>query len=138
MSKPRYDWWPYVKGIIRRYPELCEQYAGLHSAGGTANYSGMPSAHGGGRSTEMVALRELPSTSQREYEAVRRALETTARYRNGKARLRMVSMVFWSGNEKMTLAGVAMRLHYSKERVTQWHGEFIRLVASNFGLMDED
>ena len=23
MSTPRYDWWPYVKGMIRRYPELC-------------------------------------------------------------------------------------------------------------------
>ena len=27
MSTPRYDWWPYVKGMIRRYPELCRQEA---------------------------------------------------------------------------------------------------------------
>lgn len=26
MSRPRYDWWPYVKGMIRRYPALAEQY----------------------------------------------------------------------------------------------------------------
>ena len=25
MSTPRYDWWPYVKGMIRRYPELCRR-----------------------------------------------------------------------------------------------------------------
>lgn len=22
MSKPRYDWWSYIKAVIRRYPEL--------------------------------------------------------------------------------------------------------------------
>lgn len=27
MSKPRYDWWPYVKGMVRRYPALCREYA---------------------------------------------------------------------------------------------------------------
>lgn len=27
MSKPRYDWWGYVKGMIRRYPSLCAEYA---------------------------------------------------------------------------------------------------------------
>ena len=28
MSKPRYDWWSYVKGMIRRYPELRRRYGG--------------------------------------------------------------------------------------------------------------
>lgn len=25
MSRPRYDWWAYVKGMIRRYPSLCAE-----------------------------------------------------------------------------------------------------------------
>ena len=31
MSTPRYDWWPYVKGMIRRYPELRSRDADLHT-----------------------------------------------------------------------------------------------------------
>lgn len=46
MSTPRYDWWPYVKGMIRRYPELCHKEAALHDTTITANISGMP---GGGK-----------------------------------------------------------------------------------------
>ena len=30
VSTPRYDWWPYVKGMIRRYPELLEKEKELH------------------------------------------------------------------------------------------------------------
>lgn len=33
MSKPRYDWWSYVKGMIRRYPELRRRY-GARGRGG--------------------------------------------------------------------------------------------------------
>lgn len=138
MSKPRYDWWPYVKGMIKRYPELCMRYAQLHTFSAIANYSGMPSAHGGGRTTELIAVRELPSTNQREYEAVRRAVETTAKYKNGQARLRMVALVFWNSHESLNLEGVAQRIHYSRDAVQNWHGEFIRLVADYYGLMDAD
>ena len=38
MSRPRYDWWGYVKGMIRRYPALCRQYWDLHSQSVTALY----------------------------------------------------------------------------------------------------
>ena len=58
MSSPRYDWWPYVKGMIRRYPDLCEEYADLHSQSITANYSGMPRGGGVGRIIESLAVRE--------------------------------------------------------------------------------
>ena len=83
MSKPRYDWWSYVKGMIRRYPELRRRYGALREGRLTADYSGMPRGGGDGRAVEGLAIRELPSTSQREYEAVRRAVETTEHYRNG-------------------------------------------------------
>ena len=49
MSTPRYDWWPYVKGMIRRYPELCRREADLHTTAVTPNYSGAPGGHGGTR-----------------------------------------------------------------------------------------
>lgn len=135
MSKPRYDWWPYVKGMIRRYPALAEQYADLHSTSMVADYSGMPRG-GGGRGLEAAALRELPSTSQREYEAVRRAVAATERYRNGRDRLKVIRLVLWDRSH--TLEGAALQVPCHINTATTWHTEFVRLVASYYGLMDDE
>lgn len=136
MSRPRFDWWPYVKGMIRRYPALCEEYANLHSQSVTADYSGMPRGGGGGRGLESLAIRELPSTRQREYEAVRRAVEATERYRRGRDRIEIVRLVLWKGTH--TIAGAAMTIpRCSEDTAKDWHREFIYLVASFYGLMDE-
>ena len=134
MSKPRYDWWPYVKGMVRRYPALRAEYADLHSQSVTANYSGMPRSGDVSRGTEDIAVRELPTNSQREYEAVRRAIEQTKRYQNGLQRLAIIRMVLW--DRQYTLDGAALQIPCSWRTAAQWHGEFIRLVASNYGLMD--
>lgn len=134
MSKPRYDWWPYVKGMIRRYPVLKQQYADLHSQSMVADYSGMPRGGGGGRAVETIALRELPTTEQREYEAVRRAIDTTERYRNGLDRLTVIKLVLWDRSH--TLEGAALQVPCSVGTAWNWHQDFIRLVANNYGLMD--
>ena len=75
MSTPRYDWWPYVKGMIRRYPELCRREADLHTTAVTPNYGGAPGGHGG-RSDPVAnaALRSLPEVNRRELDAVRAAI----------------------------------------------------------------
>ena len=134
MSRPRYDWWPYAKGMIRRYPALKEEYEDLHSQSVTANYSGMPRGGGPGRPIEALAIRELPTNSQREYEAVRRAIELTERYRNGRQRLEIVRMVLW--DRQYTLEGAALQIPCCISKAKMWHSEFIRLVASEYGLMD--
>lgn len=85
---------------------------------------------------ESLAVRELPSTQQREYEAVRRAVETTGRYRNGADRLKVVRLVLWERSR--TLEGAAMAVPCSARHAKEWHGDFIRLVATYFGLMDEE
>lgn len=136
MSKPRYDWWPYVKGMIRRYPALRERYRDLHSPDMVANYSGMPRGGGGGRGVESLAIRELPCVSQREYEAVRRAIETTERYRNGRERLQVVRLVLWDRSH--TLEGAALMVPCSYMTARRYHYEFILQVAKNYGLMDEE
>ena len=78
MSTPRYDWWPYVKGMIRRYPELCCREADLHTTAVTPNYGGAPGGHGG-RSDPVAnaALRTMPEINRREMDAVRAALDET-------------------------------------------------------------
>lgn len=135
MSRPRYDWWSYIKGVIRRYPELREQYAELHTQSVTANYSGMPRSGGVSRGTEDIAVRELPTTAQREYEAVKRAIEQTERYSNGRQRLAIIKMVLW--DKRYTLEGAALQIPCGIATAWRWHQDFIKQVAKNYGLMDE-
>lgn len=83
---------------------------------------------------ESAALRELPSTSQREYKSVRKAVATTERYRNGGDRLKVVRLVLWDRSH--TLEGAALQVPCHYKTAQGWHNEFIRLVASHYGLMD--
>lgn len=134
MSKPRYDWWSYVKGMIRRYPELRARQEELRKPCLSPDLSGMP--HGRGKISDPVAdaaLRELPKINQREMEAVRKAIEETKKLDTGEERLRMVRLVFW--DKTHTLDGVSINLHRCKRTIVQWHGDFIRLVAKEFGFL---
>ena len=131
MSSPRYDWWPYVKGMIRRYPELCARQEELRRTKMSPNLTGMPGAHG--QTSDPVAdaaLRELP-----ELEAVRQAIEETRTLPNGEERLEMVRLVFWKKTH--TLEGAAMKCHVSYVTARRWHGEFIKDVARAFGLLQK-
>ena len=134
MSKPRYDWWGYVKGMIRRYPALKTEYADLHRQTTTPNYTGMPVGGGAGRAVETVVLRELPTTRQREYEAVRRAVAATERMKSSRDRLKIIDLVFWKQAHK--LEGAALTVPCSYDTAQNYHEEFIKLVASFYGLMD--
>lgn len=112
MSKPRYRWWSYARAMVREYPELAKKY----NQPVTASCPGMP------------------STEQREYEAVRRAIEKTKQYKNGRDRLSVIGLVLWKKSH--TIAGAALTVPCHEDTAKQWHGEFIRLVAKNMGLMD--
>lgn len=133
MSIPRYDWWPYVKGMIRRYPELCHKEEALHDTVITANIGGMPV---GGKRTDKTAdaaLRTLPEVNRRELEAVRAAIQATKYLPNGDTRLELVDLVMWKRSH--TVFGASLRLNISERTAKQWHGDFIREVAKNFGLL---
>lgn len=137
MSKPRYIWWSYVKGMIRNYPALSEKYKDLHAQSVTANYSGMPRGGDASRSVEEITVRELPFTQQREYEAVRLAISQTERYQNGRDRLYVIRLVFWTNpRNTLDMASIMVPCHYKTAQ--KWHNEFIRLVAKNYGLMDKE
>lgn len=120
--------------MIRRYPAMKEEYAALHTAGMIANYAGTPRDGNISRSTECLAMRELPSTKQREYEAVRHAIDLTERYRNGVDRLRVIRLVLWDRSHTLEGAALMVPCHYKTAQ--GWHNEFIRLVAEHYGLMD--
>lgn len=136
MSKPRYPWWGFARNMIRVYPARKKEYEQLHEPSVTANMSGMPGGGGVSRGTEDIAIRELPKAQQREYEAVRRAIEATKLLPNGAQRLRIIELVYWKRSH--TVEGAAMRVGYSEDRGKQLHGDFVRLVGKMYGLMDGD
>ena len=136
MSKPRYGWWSYVKDMIRRYPELKAEYKDLHNQTITQQLSGMPGGGGTGRSVEQCAVKELPDIAQREYEAVRRAIELTKKATNGDIRMEVVEIMFWKSG-KYTLDGAAMKAHCSYRTARRYHTDFIMTVAKCFGLLDK-
>lgn len=134
MSRPRYGWWGYVKDMIRRYPSLKEEFEDLHTFAVTPSYGGTVGGGGVSRATEDVAVRELPSNKQREYEAVRRAIAAAERMAAGRDRLRVIELVFWKRSH--TLDGAALMIPCSYRTARRYHAEFIMLVASFFGFMD--
>lgn len=134
MSRPRYDWWPYVKGMIRRYPMLKESYDALHNPQTTANYSAMPRGGGSGRAVETQALLELSRTEQREYDAVRQAIVQTATKQNGVEQLRLIHLLFWEMG--CTLEQAAHFVPCSSRSARRYHTSFIMSVAKNYGLLD--
>lgn len=134
MSKPRYDWWGYVKGMIRRYPELCAKEKELKECRISPALESIP--HGKGKTsnpTANAALRELPEINRREKAAVEKAIDETVKLETGEERMKMVRMVLWDHTH--TIAGAARELNRCERTLAQWHGEFIRLVADCFGLL---
>jgi hypothetical protein len=103
MSRPRYIWWPYIKAIIRRYPEFSTK----------------------------------PNKSEvecKECDAVSGAIEATKRLDNGLDRLKVIRLVLW--DETHTLDGAALTVPCGECTARRWHGDFIRLTAKLYGLMD--
>jgi hypothetical protein len=133
MSKPRYKWWSYIKAIIRDYPSLKRKHDDLLSTPITANISGMPKGSNVSRNTENTALKQLPPDEQKEYDSVKKAIETTERYNNGRSRLMVIDMVLWKATH--TLEGAALMIPCNVQTAKAWHGEFIRLVASSYGFI---
>ena len=134
MSTPRYIWWSYAKAMIRQYPALKREYEDLHCQTVTATMTGMPGSGSTTRTTERVALKQLPVAKQREYDAVDKAILTTQKMLNGKDRIKVIALVYWSNG--LTIEGAAQRIPCSKETAWRYHRDFVRLVGKKYGLTD--
>lgn len=128
-------YWAGAKEAVRAYPKHKAELQRLHSQKITANLNGMPGGGGASRTTENIALKELSPSKQKDYEAVHLAIEQTQRERSGDEVMKLIRMKYWQGNE-LTLADIALRLHYSEKTMKRWHSEFIRKVLKNRGLED--
>lgn len=134
MSKPRDIWWSYAKAMIRQYPDLKREYEDLHRQKVTADTSSITRGGGASRTTEMVSMRQLSPSKQKEFDAVDLAIRMTGKMPNGKERIKIISLVYW--NERLTIEGAAMRIPCSKETAWRYHRDFVRLVGKNHGLTD--
>lgn len=134
MSKPRYGWWSYVKNMIHRYPALCDQHAAMLHMQTTPSYSGMNFGGGDGRGLENRVVCAMSRTETREYEAVAAAIRETTKRESGELRLRLIWLIYWDRSH--TLSGAALAVNVSYRTARRWNGDFIRLVAGNFGLLD--
>ena len=135
MSKPRYNWWPFALNMIRDYPAREAQYRDLHRQKVTAEPSGMP---GGGnlasRTTEGIALRQLPPQEQREYDAVSKALNRVKRMKDASLRLEVIRLTMWRGNN---ITWAAMQTHTSESTARRYRWQFILLVGWMYGFLTE-
>lgn len=132
MSSPKYRWWPFVKRMIRDYPGLKKAWNDIHAQSITANYTGMPKGGGNGRAVENTALKQLDADDQKVYDAVSRAIELTRLQPDGKRRMDMIALVYWSP-KPMTLKSAALHLYISERTAKRWHGYFVRCVAKCYG-----
>ena len=76
----------------------------------------------------------MSRTNIREFDAVRLAIQQTDGTQGGDNRLQLIKLIYWKRTH--TLSGAALELHISYRTARRWNGEFIRLVAGNFGLLD--
>lgn len=135
MSSPRYDWWGYVKGMIRRYPMLCLERNENLEQKITVNYNAFGRSSNVNRAIENVVIKECLTTEEREYWAVTKAIEMTKKLPNGKSRIKIIELVYWKRSH--TLKGAAKAVCFSERSTERFHTEFIRAVASCYGLLDK-
>ena len=131
MSKPRYGWWPYVKSMIRNYPQRCREWEELKTISVTPDYSAVGHGSGISKPTEQVALKLFPETKQKEYDAVREALDETVSGPDGSYKVELIKAVYWRRDR--TLYGAARCIGVSERTARRWHTRFIYLVAEKYG-----
>lgn len=132
MSKPRYNWWPYVCRVVQDYPALrCRAEEAMETRT-TASLDGQPRGGGISNPTERAVIRAMSGTDYRDMEAVERAIEQTKHMRWGKQRLDLLRMVYW--DKTHTLQGAAITVPCGIKMARQWSVEFKYLVAHYMGL----
>ena len=137
MSRPRYRWWPYVKNVIRAYPELRKTLTEPVCTPMTARYGPQTPQNGPGRALEGAVVKRLSDREADDYEAVKAAIRETAKMENGEARLAIIDLLYWKRYWK-TIDGAAYEVGYSTDRAEDFHGEFIRLVGFYMGYLPRE
>ena len=105
-KKPMKIWWTYAKAMIRQYPQIKND----------------------------GEIKKLSPIKQKEFEAVKKAIELTQKRRNAESRMQVIEAVLW--NKGCTLAQAATRLYLSEGSAFRYHCDFILLVGECYGLVE--
>ena len=135
MSSPKNDWWSNAVRMVRNYPARKAEWESLHQQSITPNLSGMPKGGSVGRSTEVIALRQMSPMKQQEYDAVTRALNITRLLPDGEKRIELIERVYWQGR-KVPISRVIHQVGISEATARRWHVWFVRQVGKCVGYID--
>jgi len=135
MSKPRYNWWGFALAMIHDYPHRQKELKEMHEQKITANLNGMPGAHAASRTTEGVALKQLPAQEQREFDAVDRAIKRAKGMTEPKLRMEVVKITLWKG---YGIRAAATCLNISERTARRYRWQFILLVGYMYGFLSEE
>lgn len=125
MSRPRYNWWPFALNMVRDYPYRKREFDALHEQKITASATGLPGGGGSSRTVEQIALRQLPTGEQEEFEAVDKALSRTRIMSCASERIQVVK---WTLFRNYRITDTALRLHISERTVRRYRYQFVALV----------
>ena len=143
----KYWWMETVRRAIINYPTLKAKKDELQAMNTTPAVKSVigpdgktatvyPTGGGGGgnsRKTETFALRELPPMEERALNAVSNALEATSLLPDGKHRLGLIRVYWWSGHRNLFWA--AEKVDISERTARRWSAAFIWTVAMEMGFV---
>lgn len=135
MSSYRHWWTPNVARALKEYPRLIAKKDELRKTALIAKYSTDPRNKNATRSTENIALKDLPPAEAATVDAISSALDEISRRRDGDEIIRLVDLVHFRRSH--TLYGAAMVLNMSEITAKRKNGDFIKLVAKKLGYMTE-
>ena len=131
----KFIWWSYARGMVRAYPERCQQYEDLIEQRRTPIFDGTPGTRSQSDSVGNLLGQVEKTAVYKEYWAVRKALEVCST-RNADL-LEFVKLYYWR-KPGLSLEAVAYRLNYSPETIRKWNKTLIYTVATYRGLLDEN
>jgi len=139
MGRNKELWWPYIRNVIRKYPEYQEELNRIKSSKVTPTYS-----KGGGvgkscRKTELTALRTLPQKDQERFDAVDKAFRRTQRMPDGDLRVKFIKLAYTVYNGKTKCRGIGVyaagdKCFISNSTAARWNKDFVYMVADYLNL----
>lgn len=127
MSRYKHWWYPNVARALKAYPALILKKDEIRRNSIIAKYSSDPRAGGATRSTEDVALRDLPPGEAAIVDAIAAALDEVSRRRDGFEVVRLVDLVYFRRSH--TIQGAAIATNLTEITARRKLGDFINLVA---------
>lgn len=133
MSHYRHWWYPNISRALKAYPSLIAKKDDIQRLNIIAKYSGEPSGGGASRSTEEIAIRDLPPAEAALVDAISSAMDEISRRRDGDYIVRLIDLVYFK--QTHTIQGAAAVLNMSEKTARRRHGDFIILTARKLGYL---